>query len=102
MGIRVHPGEIRVLPSQLESTLQRLSIGLQLVDQAKGIRRPRGNAGAVPADGLSGDAECPGSVWECSKAVDFGALPEGRAALEDWGSGHVTTHRSSYHQLLMK
>lgn len=52
VGMRVHPGEIQDLPGQLESTFQRLSIVLQLVDQASRVRRPRRNAGAMLSGGL--------------------------------------------------
>lgn len=73
VDVRRHPGEIQVLPSQLESTLQRLSIALPLVDEASQSRRPRGNAGALPVSGLSGDEEYL-SIWECRKVVGLGII----------------------------
>ena len=41
----MHPCEKQSLSRELGSALQRLSIRLQLVDQASGIRNPGGGAG---------------------------------------------------------
>lgn len=52
-GRKAHPGETQILPGHLESNFQRLSIGLLMVDQARGLKRPWRNVEAMPADGLS-------------------------------------------------
>lgn len=86
VDIKAHPGEIQILPDQLESAFQ-LCVGLQLADQASRIRRPWRNAGAMPAAGLRVGMW---NIGECREVVDLGHYQ--KAALENW---HVTPTHSS-------
>lgn len=52
VGREAHPDGTQILPGHLESSFQRLSIGLPMVDQTRGLRRPWRSAEAMPADGL--------------------------------------------------